>query len=188
MKSDYTSVFLPARLLPSQCVTAAEAVVRVLDLDLDDAVVVARIDLFEYMGVIARLGDRRIFQVLDSSQLRIEWEEDFVPWREVALRLAGLVEAAAFQIAEMADVVYRRVPPHSHEGLFPFQGERRVLLEERVEGDLTPVVPLAPDAEVPGEPLAQFVAGPGVRRNRQHDGRRRVRIGRTPNLLAVLLS
>src|SRR5262245_12395084 len=88
----------------------------------------------------------------------------------------------------MADVVYRRVSPHSHEWLLPLQGERRVLLEERVEGDLTPLVPLAPDAEVPGEPLAQLVAGLGVRRNRQPDRRRRVRVGRTPNLFAVFFS
>src|SRR6266498_3942356 len=119
MKSDYTSEFLPARLLPAQCVTAAEAVVRVLDLDFDNAVLVACIYLFDDVGVITRVGDRRVFQVLDSSQLRVEGEEDFIPRREVALRLAGLVEAAAFQIAEMADVVYRRVSPHSHEGLLP---------------------------------------------------------------------
>src|SRR5262245_13974043 len=135
-----------------------------------------------------RVGDRRVFQVLDAPQLRIEWEEDFVPRREVALRLAGLVEAAAFQIAEMADVVYRRVSPHPHERLLSLRRERRVLLEERVESDLAAVVPLAPDAEVPGKPLAQLVAGLGVRRNRQPDGRRRVRVGRAPNLFAVLFS
>src|SRR5262245_32058680 len=100
--------------------------------------------------------------------------------------MAGLVEAAAFQIAEMADVVYRRVPPHPQQRWFSLQGERRVFLKERIEGDLTPVVPLAPDAEVPCKSLAQFVSGFGVRRNRQPDGRRCMRIGRAPDLFAVL--
>src|SRR5262245_3356741 len=99
-----------------------------------------------------------------------------------------MVEAAAFQITEMADVVYRRVPPHYLERLLSLSRERRVFLEERIEGDLTPVVPLAPDAEVPRESLAQLVASLGVRRNRQPDGRRRMRVGRAPNLLAVLVS
>jgi hypothetical protein len=45
------------------------------------------------------------FQILAGSQRRIEGEEDFIPRREVALRLSGLVEAATFQIAEMAFVL-----------------------------------------------------------------------------------
>src|SRR5215470_17465782 len=121
--------------LPAQPVVAAEAIGRVFDHDFDDAIVVAGIDLFDDFTVIAPAGDRGVIQFLAGSQRRIEWEEDFIPWREVALRLSVPINAAAFQVTEMPDIVRRRISPHSGQWLLPLYRQRRVLLEERIEGD-----------------------------------------------------
>ena len=77
-------------------------------------------------------------------QARIEREPDFVPNSHIAGRLALLVQMAAFQIAEIADVVNRRVAAADLERLLTRARERCALGEEWIKNDPSASVGFAP--------------------------------------------
>src|SRR4051812_21291152 len=79
------------------------------DADLDDAVLIARIKLFDELRVAGLAQNWNALKLSLIKQCRIEWIIDFIPGGYIADGLAVFIYAAAFEIAKIADVMRRPV-------------------------------------------------------------------------------
>ena len=121
-------------------------------------------------------------------QNRIEGKLNLIPDGHVAARLALVIQMAALQIAEVAEVVDRFVAPPDFER--PFAGARQsgALLEQRIKKNALPRIAFAPHAEIAREFLPQNVPGLRIGLNGKPERRGRSRVYRALNAFAELLA
>ena len=128
------------------------------------------------LGARRRAQDRQLREIAGPAQRRIEGDDDIAEGHDVAGRVLLRVEAAALDVAVMADVVGRAVAPDDLDGV-AVSRQRRRRHEDRIEAQPAAGVAFAKDAEAPGEAVAereaQLVAGGD--READGDGRRGVR-------------
>ena len=129
-------------------VSTAELIRNIGDLDFDDAVGITRIDLFDEITVQMPASNYRILYAVIRLQGGIERKENLVPRGDVSLGLPCMVDATAFEVTKIADVVGRQVLPHAPQRRLALFRQGRVFLEKEVEADGPAVVPFTPDTEV----------------------------------------
>ncbi len=106
-------------------------------------------------------------------QRRIEWKLDMVPYRYVAGRLIIVAQVAAFEIAEVSDIVHRHVAPANFERPLSCVRQRGALGEKWIEDNASAAIAFAPHSEITREFLAQNVTSLLVGLDRQTNRRGR---------------
>src|SRR5437867_2390398 len=99
------------------------------DVDLDDAVLVARVEFLAQLPVVMSAGDGEALQACFILQRRVKGEIDLAPRRDVSHWLPRFVEAATLEIAEVADVVRRLIAAPASQLRLPLLRQQRVLLK-----------------------------------------------------------
>src|ERR1051326_694419 len=141
--------------------------------------------LYRLMTHTVKMMDGSFIHV---AQLGIERKPDFVPDLDIARGTAAIIEVAAFEVAEHADVMNGSIGAGDLERRLASRRKKRALCEKRVEHDRTALIGFAPDSEVSREMIAQDISGLGIGLDREPDGGRGSRVGRTLHTPAELLA
>lgn len=104
------------------------------------------------------------------DESRVKGETDFVPYCDAAGWLAVIGKAAAFKIAEVANVVYGEIFAVLDKRRFAFPGEGGAFGKKRIEAHAGARIGFAPDTEVTGEVVPEDVVGALVGTDGETDG------------------
>src|SRR5512139_2501813 len=138
----------------AELVRFLEAVRMVNEGDLYDPLVVAGVGFFN-LDVLRRLKplDGGFFPPISPGEPRVKGKADFIPGSQISRGLAPVIDVAAFQITEVADVVGRLVSAGLEQGGLSFCRKKGVLGKDGVKGDLPAVFFLPPHPEMAGKPV-----------------------------------
>jgi len=101
---------------------AAAVTACVIDyLNLNDAVFINRIKLFDQLVSRIRARDRHALKVRLLGERRIKWKIDFIPRRYISCGLAAIVYAAALDVTKVTNVMRRAIAARAKDTSPPYR-------------------------------------------------------------------
>src|SRR5271165_5034623 len=152
------------------------------DPDFQVAIRIASVLFFDHAAFSpSKTTDGLISKVRGIPQVGVEGYANFIPVADLTLRLIVRVQVRTFQIAKMADVVYRAIGANDPQWFLAPAGKLHAARKDDIKYHVAALIRFTPNAEILGELVPKSALFMTAGTNGQANCRGRPHIRRAPH-------